>query len=252
MREYGSEYYTYSVDFTDEYGIFRFYSYYDGSSKLMKIYYTLEEGVVTLGKINEVHITYEDVVDSTATGDNSFSKGDSDDFTTDSGEFATDSDENFSADVAGTTPTSSDLDVTTVATTAATVTEVKEEPTSAEFASNTGKESTVNEGEMTTQVTSPASFTDSERAELETLKKEKKIALISKYEEYLTDEEKADLTSRVDEFTEETLELELLKIYKKSSEESFSRVAPLAAPEPKKPETADTQLNSYIRRMLGK
>lgn len=210
----------------------------------MKIYYTLDEsGLVTLGNINEVHITYEDIVESTAVGDNSFKK--------DSEETFEDSD---SGEVNMTEEIIEDSDSGEVDMTEETIIDsTKEENLElAKPASNEGKESTVNEGATTTQAASPASFTDSERAELEALKKEKKLALISKYEEYLSEEDKEDLTTRIDEFSVESLELELLKIYKKVSEENFMRMAPLAAPEPKKPETADTQLNSYIQRMLGK
>lgn len=126
--------------------------------------------------------------------------------------------------------------------------------TDAEFASDTEK-GTVNEGQeqTTAQTTSTASFTDSERAELEVLKKEKKLALIHKYDDFLTEEDKESLFNSVDNYTEEELELILLRKYrnyKETEHHSFNRMAPLAAPEPQKPETADNQLNSYIRRML--
>ena len=228
----------------------------------MKIYYSLDDnGKVTLGNINEVRVTYEDVVDATATGEDNFASKDSDDFAKDSDDFSRDSD-NFSTEATVQT-TSTDETISTPATTVVidgttlyqtTITyPVDENDSNAQLASNTGKESTVNEGETTTQATGPASFTDSERAELEALKKEKKLALIKNYEEYLTDEEKENFESHLDDYTEESLELALLKIYKESSSnDNFSRVAPLAAPEPVKQETADSQLNSYIRRVLRK
>lgn len=226
----------------------------------MKIYYSLDDnGKVTLGNINEVRVTYEDVVDATATGEDTFASQDSDNFATDSDS------EDFSTQVAPesttdtdvppvNTDTTTDIDSASLTTTDVATTEtIEENSQTAQLASNTGKESTVNEGETTTQAASPASFTDSERAELEALKKEKKLALIKNYEEYLTDEEKADFENHLDDYTEQSLELALLKIFKDySSNDNFSRVAPLAAPEPRKPETADNQLNSYIRRMIGK
>lgn len=220
----------------------------------MKIYYSLDEnGKVTLGNINEVRVTYEDVVDASATGEGTFASQDSDNFVTDSDNFSTDSD-NFAAEIEKPeetdTPIIETINAEDLAT--ATVTTIEEESTTAQLASNLGKESTVNEGETTTQATGPASFTDSERAELEALKKEKKLALIKNYEEYLSDEEKVDFTDHIDDYTEETLELALLKAFKKTSEETFSTMAPLAVPEPQIPETADNQLNSYIRRMLRK
>lgn len=212
----------------------------------MKIYYSLDDnGKVTLGNINEVRVTYEDVVDATAIGEDSFASKDSDDSSQDSN--------NFSTDKTISTPTTTvAIDGTTLDQ--ATITHpVDENGSSAQLVSNTGKDSTVDEGKTTTQATGPASFTDSERAELEALKKEKKLTLIKNYEEYLTDEEKENFKSHLDDYTEGSLELALLKIYKESSSnDNFSRVAPLAAPEPKKPETADNQLNSYIRRVLGK
>ena len=233
----------------------------------MKIYYSLDEnGKVTLGNINEVRVTYEDVVDASATGEGTFASQDSDNFNVDSDNFSTDSD-NFAAESSeeqfatgltgvgyvtapgGTAPTTVTINNAELTT---TTTVENQESTTAQLASNLGKESTVNEGETTTQATGPASFTDSERAELEALKKEKKLALIKDYEEYLSEEEQADFVSHVDDYTEETLELALLKAFKKSSEEVFTTVAPLAVPEPKIPETADNQLNSYIRRMLRK
>lgn len=212
----------------------------------MKIYYSLDDnGKVTLGNINEVRVTYEDVVDATAIGEDNFASKDSDDFSQDS--------DNFSTDKTISTPTTTvAIDGTTLDQ--ATITHpVDEKDSSAQLVSNTGKDSTVDEGKTTTQATGPASFTDGERAELEALKKEKKLTLIKNYEEHLTDEEKENFKSHLDDYTEESLELALLKIYKESSSNNnFSRVAPLAAPEPKKPETADNQLNSYIRRVLGK
>ena len=65
---------------------------------------------------------------------------------------------------------------------------------------------------------STTSFADSEREELETLKREKKINLINSYKEFLSEEEFNNFTNSVDSYTDETLELDLLKIYKKGKE----------------------------------
>lgn len=59
---YKQEYCCYVVDMFDDCAIGRFYSYIDGSIKLLRVKYTIDEnGVVTLGDANEVHVVYEDV-----------------------------------------------------------------------------------------------------------------------------------------------------------------------------------------------
>ena len=65
-KEYCNEWFTSIVDMYDDSAIVRFYSYNDSTSKLMRIKYSVDEnGNVTLGDINEVHVTYEDVNVST-------------------------------------------------------------------------------------------------------------------------------------------------------------------------------------------
>ena len=60
--EYANEYFTLPVDMFDDRAIIRFYSYIDGSCKLMSIAYTVDEnGAVSLSDIKEVHIVYEDI-----------------------------------------------------------------------------------------------------------------------------------------------------------------------------------------------
>jgi hypothetical protein len=243
--EYGNEYYTYGVDFYDDCGIYRFYSYIDGSVKLMKIFYTLsEDGEVTLGKIVETHVVYEDLEDPKQTGTDFTS---SNEFTTDSG------DGDFGL---ATTPTTEDtitVDGNQDSTTATLAVNV-DGTISAEVAT-TEKVSAASENENQQEDTSTASFTDSERAELEALKREKKVTLLESYNESLTDEEKASLMNELDTLTYEELELKLLKIYKDKAEaeENFSAApVPFTVPEPKKQETADEKLNSYIRRLLGR
>ena len=61
--------------------------------------------------------------------------------------------------------------------------------------------------------------------------------------------------NKLDSLTYEELELKLLKIYKENveAEENFSTTpVPFAVPEPQKKTTAQDNLNSYIRRMLGR
>lgn len=64
---------------------------------------------------------------------------------------------------------------------------------------------------------SSTSFTQSERAELENLKKEKKINLLDSYKEILSEEEYNSFKSDIDNFSEEGLELELLRKFKSAS-----------------------------------
>jgi len=120
------------------------------------------------------------------------------------------------------------------------------------------KVSAVSEDEIQQEAPSTASFAESERAELEKLKREKKIALITSYEKSLTPEKKAELEENVDNYSEEELEVELLKEYKsfkeaeEAEEENFSQAVPFAVPEPVKKQTAESSLNDYIRRLLRK
>lgn len=64
---------------------------------------------------------------------------------------------------------------------------------------------------------SSTSFTQSERAELESLKKEKKINLLDSYADVLSEEEYNNFKSDIDNFSEEGLELELLRKFKNVS-----------------------------------
>ena len=99
---------------------------------------------------------------------------------------------------------------------------------------------------------STTSFTESERAELNTLKREKKINLLSSYKEYLTSEEYADFESRIDTFEVETLETELLKKYKTHKEEEEpNNMRAFALFTPKK-ENAKNSLDDFVRKNLNR
>lgn len=71
--------------------------------------------------------------------------------------------------------------------------------------------------------TSFASFTQSERAEFEALKREKKINLLNSYKEILSEEEFDKFLGSIDSFEETNLEIELLKAYKASQEKEPKR-----------------------------
>ena len=249
-QEYGNEYYTYAVDFYDDCGIYRFYSYIDGSVKLMKLFYTLnDDGEVTLGKIVETHVVYEDLEDTAQTGT---------DFTS-SNEFTDSGDGDFTVETTTTTteettpvvPTETDKTPAEFTNDSPESTPVVTNP-SAEAAVNDTEVSAASEEQNQQENTSPASFTDSERAELEALKREKKVTLINSYE--LTDEVREDLMNQLDTLTYEELEFKLLKIYKENAEaDNFSAApVPFAVPEPQTKRTAEDNLNAYIRRKLGR
>ena len=250
-QEYGNEYYTYAVDFYDDCGIYRFYSYIDGSVKLMKLFYTLsDDGEVTLGKIVETHVVYEDLEDTAQTGTDFTS---SNEFT-DSGDGDFTVEETTTTTTEGTTPvapTESDKTPDEFANGSTEPTPAVNNP-SAEAAVNDTEVSAASEEQNQQENTSPASFTDSERAELEALKREKKVTLISSYE--LTDEVRDNLMNELDTLTFEELELKLLKIYKENAEaDNFSTApVPFAVPEPQTKRTAEDNLNAYIRRKLGR
>ncbi len=247
--EYKNEYYTYCVDFFDDCVIVRFYSYFDGSVKLNRVYYSIDEnGNITLGDVNEVHIVYEDVQASTGGTGDQFSIDGSDE-----GQFSegsVDSTEDFTlttdADIVQDTQV---LNAEIEQEVFTEKPEVVEEP--AQVAADEGK-SAANETIQEEENSGTASFTQSERAELESLKREKKLNLLNDYKEFLDDAEFVDFTNRIDEFTEEKLELELLKKYKARQADSPKQMAPFAMfQEPKTKETDADRLASYIRRQLN-
>lgn len=255
----------------------------------MKIYYTHDEdGNVTLGKIVETHVVYEDLEVKEDTGE--FTADDSDDSANfedksseDNGEFETPVEETTEESNEKVTATLTGVEYTTepgvlnveetvtytipegeqLATTGyveiSEINPVIEEVTNEDIAqvATNEKVSAVSEDENQQETSSAASFTESERAELETLKREKKVTLVESYNDSLNDEEKADLMNELDALTYEELELKLLKIYKahqdaESESDFVAAPVPFAVPEPQKPVTAEESLNSYIRRMLGK
>ena len=65
---------------------------------------------------------------------------------------------------------------------------------------------------------SSAALTNSERAEFEALKREKKEKLIDSYKDYLSEEEYNDFSVKIDSLQFEELETELLKVYKVKQE----------------------------------
>ena len=125
-------------------------------------------------------------------------------------------------------------------------------PFTEEIDSEPEKEFEQLEGEkdsMDEKDTSSTSFTEGEREELETLKREKKIALVNSYKENFSEEVINDFMTKVDDFSEEQLELELLKAYKANQEDEKPMRAFAYAPVPNTQSNATSDiLDSFVRK----
>ena len=280
-KEYENDAYCYIVDMFEDAAIVRFYYYMENGSKLMKIKYSCDEsGNVNLGDIVEVRVTYEEVVgvSNTATEveevgvenatetieenaeeqeselakkDDEEEKGrcvESDD--------EDDKDEEDSTDDPDDPEDKDDDDDDKVV--CAACGDVEEQPTAdAADVSNaevTETERVVSDGnEQVAEETntSSASFTDSERAEFETLKREKKINILNSYKEILSEEEFNNFLGSIDSFEESDLELELLKAYKASKDKEPKIQRAFAfAPILEKKNADKNSLDDFIRNNL--
>ena len=279
--EYQEEAYTYIVDMFEDSAIVRFYSYIDGSTKLMRIKYSCDEnGAITLGTVNEVHISYEDIptaIEETGVEQATVMSSNEEPVTeTSEEEIVVETpiqaeeieqptiEETFETPVVAKTPveeTSEPAPVveenvvheepTTVVDETFTE-EVSEAPvTNAEVTKTTEKVSVDNE-QIEEENSSTTSFAESERAEFETLKREKKVTLLDSYKEYLTDEEYADFTSRIDTFEVDTLEVELLKKYKSHTERTPQKTMRAFALFAPKTESAINGLDAFVRKNLNR
>ena len=261
--------------------IVRFYSYIDGSTKLMRVKYSCDEnGAITLGTVNEVHISYEDIpaaiVDAGVEQATVMSSNEEPGTETSEEEIVVETpiqaeeveqptiEETFETPVVAETQveeTSESAPVveenvvhkepTTVVDETFTE-EVSEAPvTNAEVTETTEKVSVDNE-QIEEENSSTTSFAESERAEFETLKREKKVTLLDSYKEYLTDEEYADFTSRIDTFEVDTLEVELLKKYKSHTERTPQKTMRAFALFAPKTESAINGLDAFVRKNLNR
>lgn len=287
-KEYENDAYTYIVDMFEDSAIARFYYYIGGDVKLMRVHYSCDEnGEIALGTVNEVRITYEDVIESPsaeinmkqveeveepqitdAVSDCEIDQIDTVETTNaevtevleepvvnpeeNSGEFAgdkteedeeedketkededeeveepkkdEDEEEKFVETIVEETPSVEDF-VEETTSEPAQVTDVEITPTTET------KVSVDDEQNSTIQETSSSStsFTESERAEFEALKRKEKIDLIDSYKDNLTDDEYAQFTEQVDSFTKDTLELELLKAYKRNVDAESTSSKPMRA-----------------------
>ena len=99
--------------------------------------------------------------------------------------------------------------------------------------------------------TSSASFTDSERAEFEALKREKKVNLLNSYKESLSEEEFNNFLGSIDSFDEKDLEIELLKAYKASKDKEPKVQRAFAfAPILERQNAARNSLDEFIKNNL--
>ena len=232
--EYGNEAFTVIVDMFEDNAIVRFYSYIDGSNKLFRVRYTCDDkGEITLGAVNEVHVAYEDIVDEPkneepveqATEQENLGVATATEDPIDEGatqEQVVEHEEINTAEVVSTA-----LDVVnheeTIEQQTENLPEVQVDDVSQASVSNAEitDEKKVSENETIEQEDSSASaFAQSQVEELEALKREKKIALLDSYKEDLSNEEYADFTARIDEFDNDSLELELLRRYKRENKET--------------------------------
>jgi len=300
--EYGKEYFNFVVEMYEDRAICRFYSYLDGSSKLMRINYSISEsGEVTLGEIHEVHVVYEDLPEPTTDGNANMTTETTtvtteepqgvtnpeqateatvtavqetetiteatslDTATTDNTEDAVSKPENASMDnSAEKTPLSTEGNVDTSASDAATTPAANEEP--ATFAAqdvDANTQTTMEVGAVNEQNkeenSGSAPLTDSERAEFEALKRAQKEELLNSYKEYLSEDEYNGFFATIDSVSKNELETSLLKIYKDFQEREKAKpttrvfsLSQLIGSNVKKNESKESELADYIGNVLGR
>lgn len=225
MSAYSNEYYFYVVDMFDDSAIVKMYSYIDGKISLNRVKYTIDEnGVVTLGDVNEVHIVYEDVPDSSI-ADHTILNGEGDehvDPVTEEGN----ADATFDAEEV--TNTTVVEDPAPVADPQPVDPEPVSDPALVADPEPVADPAQVPNAQVITDpqkgvepdaITTPkeensgsATLTDGERAEFEALKREKKETLINSYKDRISEDDFASFTARIDEISFEDLEKELALI----------------------------------------
>lgn len=276
ITSYGEEAFTHIVDMFKDSAIVRFYSYIDGSITLNRVYYSVNEaGEVTLGNVNEVHINYEDIlppVDATTVAAAAEETGVEQAVPTDNAE-ETSVEEVATATIeedAETLPESAEIVDSSAMTTEEEVSEetpaeVPSEPAAAAETSDAANEaaqvtnaevtdvttdpkvSVVNENPTEAEGSSSTSFTESERAELESLRRQEKIQLIEASKDQLEDEDYDQFMAAVDNFSKEELAVQILSKHCRSKrvERAFA-FAPVL--EPKKAST--DALDDWVKNNL--
>lgn len=84
---------------------------------------------------------------------------------------------------------------------------------------------TTNEQESVQEESNSTAFSESERAEFEALKREKKVNLLDSYKDYLLEEEYNTFFANLDNYENDELELELLKKYKAVNSQKIDEVS---------------------------
>lgn len=276
-KEYGQEYFNYVVDMYEDRAIMRFYSYFDGSCKLMAINYSItEDGVVSLGDVKEVHITYEEVpevpevpptnaTEEPGVGQEPSSMSEDpvepqeptepNDITEPSDPVNASTDPEPVAEETTTEPTNASVDPVADPNVAAQSSETAETAAQDTDAQNTQmKVGAVDEQTTQEEGSSSAALTDSERAEFEALKRKEKEELINSYKEFLSEEQYNGFFATIDSVSKEELELSLLKEYKnftETNQKAKQRRAFAFAPVNNNVETRNSLVQD-IKYYLGK
>ena len=266
-KEYSEEAYVYIVDMFDDSAIIRFYSYLDNTNKLMRVNYTYNEesNEIVLGDVKEVYIKYEDVVtqpnedveqnaevtnEYVCNPDDEKDKKDcvcNPDKEKDKKDCVCDPDDPDDPDDIDDKDDDKDDDIDDKDD---DIDEKTKCSTNTPIAGNEEKVS-VDSEQAEENNTSSTSFTESERAEFEALKREKKINLLDSYKDYLTDEEYNNFTENINSFELNALEMELLKKYKAYTEKTPKTMRAFALSSPFK-ENAKQGLDDVVRKYLSK
>ena len=298
--EYYKEAYCYMIDMYNDNAIFRFSSNIENKTWLMRIYFSVDEaGNVTLGKREEVRVTYEAVSNPEDNANYVSKEDDKSECVKDDekAEYATEKEKEKSECIKD--------DEKSECKTEDEKSKCEKEDEKSECKVEDEKSKCITEDEKdkseckkddkaecteapavdnsTTPLTEPnpsdnsvvedqpkapsnatleepknenkqeinsgtSSFSSSEREEFESLKREKKINLINSYKEYLSADDLKSFTDKVDSFSDEKLELELLKKYKAyTSDDSKIRVFSFSNDFNQKNENS---LESFIKRNL--
>ena len=287
--EYYKEAYCYMIDMYNDNAIFRFSSNIENKTWLMRIYFSVDEaGNVTLGKREEVRVTYEAVSNPEDNANYVSKEDDKSECVKDDekAEYATEKEKSkcekedeksecktedeksecktedekskcITEDEKDKSECKKDdkaecTEAPAVDNSTTPLTEpnpsdnsvVEDQP---KAPSNATLEEPKNENKQEIN-SGTSSFSSSEREEFESLKREKKINLINSYKEYLSADELKSFTDKVDSFSDEKLELELLKKYKAyTSDDSKIRVFSFSNDFNQKNENS---LESFIKRNL--
>lgn len=252
MDAYSNEYYFYVVDIFDESVIVRMYSYLDGKTSLNRVKYTIDEnGVVTLGDVNEVHIVYEDVPDSNI-ANHTILNGEGDehvDPVTKEGN----ADATFNAEKV--TNTTVVEDPAQVADPQLSDPAQNADPAQVSNAQViTDPQKGVEPDAITTskeENSGSATLTDGERAEFEALKREKKETLINSYKDRISEDDFASFTARIDEIEFEDLEKELALIVV-NNENANSTSVRIFSPVDTHQITGEKTTGALIKENLGR